>query len=492
MQGKAMTTPTSIVPTSPKVFISYSWSSLEHKLLVKTWAEQLIADGIEVILDVYDLKEGHDKYAFMEKMVTDPSVTHVLVICDQQYSEKANGKKGGVGTESQIISPEVYNKVAQSKFIPIVCQFDAQGEPFLPVFFKSRIWIDFSTPEAANKNWEQLVRVIYGKPEHEKPKIGKPPLYVTNSTATPTTNIQAKFNILKQVVLQEKPNLRIYRQDFLDACINYANGIKTREHLRDEVLGERVLEDARKLTSVRNHIIDWVLLESETKGKDFSAALFPFLERLIDVKARPAEITSWNKAWFEAQSVFVYETFLYIVASLIKTQSFEVLHEIFTTHYLLPLTLRHGDNSFDAFDIFYGHSDTLQAVLAPEGQRLHSPAAEFIQKHADRKDIPLRSIIEAELLSLIMSFLSPNPVFWFPQTFFYASYGAGEDFPFFMRATQHKHFAKLAIVTGVTDVGKLKETIRAAYEKFNSSGNGYRFHLNILEAMNLEKLDTLQ
>src|SRR5215510_6065595 len=96
---------------SPKVFISYSWSSPAHQQLVQDWAEQLVADGVDVVLDVYDLKEGHDKFAFMERMVTDKSVTHVLVICDQAYSEKADARKAGVGTESQIISKEVYEKV---------------------------------------------------------------------------------------------------------------------------------------------------------------------------------------------------------------------------------------------------------------------------------------------------------------------------------------------------------------------------------------------
>ena len=37
---------------------------------VKEWAECLIADGIEGILDIYDLNEGDDKFVFMEKMVT--------------------------------------------------------------------------------------------------------------------------------------------------------------------------------------------------------------------------------------------------------------------------------------------------------------------------------------------------------------------------------------------------------------------------------------
>src|ERR1039457_7064826 len=126
-------------PHLPKVFISYSWTSPGHQERVRQWAERLVQDGIDVVLDVYDLKEGHDKYSFMERMVTDPNVTHVLVVCDKAYSEKADAKKAGVGTESQIISREVYEKVEQSKLIPVVCEF-VDGEPTLPTFFKSRIW----------------------------------------------------------------------------------------------------------------------------------------------------------------------------------------------------------------------------------------------------------------------------------------------------------------------------------------------------------------
>ena len=107
----------------PKVFISYSWSSTHHQEMVKYWADRLIQDGVDVILDIYDLNEGDDKYAFMESMITDEEVTHVLVVCDTKYTEKANARAKGVGTESTIISSEVYSKVKQSKFIPILCEF---------------------------------------------------------------------------------------------------------------------------------------------------------------------------------------------------------------------------------------------------------------------------------------------------------------------------------------------------------------------------------
>ena len=58
-----------------------------------------MSDGVEVVLDVYDLEHGDDKFVFMERMVTDPGISHVLVFCDGEYSRKANERNSGVGVE---------------------------------------------------------------------------------------------------------------------------------------------------------------------------------------------------------------------------------------------------------------------------------------------------------------------------------------------------------------------------------------------------------
>ena len=91
----------------PKVFISYSWSS---DRLVLELAQRLISHGVDVVLDKWELKEGRDKYAFMERCVNDPDITKVLIICDRVYAQKANNRTGGVGDETVIISGEIYGK----------------------------------------------------------------------------------------------------------------------------------------------------------------------------------------------------------------------------------------------------------------------------------------------------------------------------------------------------------------------------------------------
>lgn len=476
---------------TPKAFISYSWTSPGHQARVLQWAEQLVADGIDVILDVYDLKEGHDKFAFMERMVTDSSVTHVLVICDKSYSEKADARKAGVGTESQIISKEVYEKVDQTKFIPIATELSETGDPFVPAFLKSRIWLDFSSHEAANANWERLVRLIFGKPLHQKPELGKPPVYISEDSASPASPAISKYNALRQAILQDKRGLSIYRRDFLDACMAYADGLRVREQPNLDSFGTKILNDCGKLKQVRNHLVDWVLLESEASSSDdFCQALLNVLERLRELKSRPSEINAWNDSWFEAHSVFVYETFLYIIAALLKTNSFGVLREIFTSHYLVPETQRSGDMDFESFVVFWGRSETLNSVLAPEGHRLYSPAAELIKRQADRDDIPFKAVMEAELLTLLMAFLTPDG-WWYPQTLHYASYG--REFPFFLRATQHKHFEKLAMITGISEAEELRKAAKEGHKRMvEERWLNSRFEQSCWSLMNIDKLDTIK
>lgn len=474
---------------TPKIFISYSWTSPGHQERIRQWAERLIQDGIDVVLDIYDLREGHDKYTFMEQMVTDPSITHVLIMCDKTYSEKADAKKAGVGTESQIISGEVYKKVVQSKFIPIACELSEDSEPYLPTFLRSRIWIDFSSLESVNANWERLVRLVYGKPALQKPERGQPPAYIKSDISSPSNPATGKFNTFKQALLENRKGLKIYRQEFLSACTSYADALRTRTIPNLESLGAKILEDCGKLKNIRNLIIDWVLLESDVSPTtEFCDSLLDYLENLRDLKSRPVEVNQWNDSWFEAHAMFVYETFLYIVAALLRTKSFELLRQIFTYHYIRPKHERYTNEKFDSFGCFYGYSDALQSVLAPKGRRLHSPAAELIKRQADREDIPFSSVMEGELLILLMTLISPEAR-WYPQTLHYCSH---HEFTFFERATQHKHFSKLSIITGIDDADRLREVAKSGYTRLGVD-KWYDFGLygSFWGLMNMDHLDSM-
>lgn len=118
--------------------------------------------------------------------------------------------------------------------------------------------------------------------------------------------------------------------------------------------------------------------------------------------------------------IFVYETFLYIVAALLRTRRFDDLYNIFTSHYIVPTSERYDGGRFERFDEFYGYSETLNSVLAIDGKRYLSAAAELIKRQASRADITFRDIMEAELLVLLMAFITPDTR-WYPQTLYYAA-----------------------------------------------------------------------
>jgi hypothetical protein len=67
------------------------------------------------------------------------------------------------------------------------------------------------------------------------------------------------------------------------------------------------------------------------------------------------------------------------------------------------------------------------------------------------------------------------------------------DYPFFLRATQHKGFKKLATVTGVDDADLLREQSKAGMVRLDvGKWHNFHFNRNFWDAMNMDKLDTLK
>ena len=65
---------------TPKVFISYSWTSEDYQNRVIEFATRLRQQhSVDVKLDVWDLKAGQDTYKFMEQCVTNPDIDRVLI-----------------------------------------------------------------------------------------------------------------------------------------------------------------------------------------------------------------------------------------------------------------------------------------------------------------------------------------------------------------------------------------------------------------------------
>lgn len=169
--------PTEIAETTQpiRVFISYSWDSQDHKDWVREFAEELATNGIDIILDQYDLRIGEDRFQFMETSVREADA--VLCVCTPAYVSKANGRAAGVGVETSLITPQFFERMKSAKqFIPVVRQSDGTTPP-TPDYLSALIFVDFRDDEGFRSQMEELLRHLHNRPKHRKPEIGGPPVF---------------------------------------------------------------------------------------------------------------------------------------------------------------------------------------------------------------------------------------------------------------------------------------------------------------------------
>jgi hypothetical protein len=153
--------------SAPKVFISYSHDSQQHKNWVLRLASELRTNGIDAKLDQWDLSPGQDIAAFMAGGIR--TADRVLLICTGPYVSKAEAGTGGVGYERLIVTAEVVESIDTNKFIPIV-RNNASARK-VPYFLGARMYIDFSDDAQYLAKLDELMLDI-----HQAPAVVRPPL----------------------------------------------------------------------------------------------------------------------------------------------------------------------------------------------------------------------------------------------------------------------------------------------------------------------------
>ena len=192
----------------PKVFVSYAWTNNDYIMKVTHFVYRLISDGVDVLFDQFEMSPGKSLNNYMESCVKDPSITNVLILLSPEYKEKADSRKGGIGTETQIISTEVYQDLNSDKFIPIL--FDRMGKDVtscVPIYLKDRYRLDLSDDANYENMYIALLRTIYKKPAFIKPAIGERPNWLDNKNDELNYDI-GKIAKIKEIVNNKNINLK--------------------------------------------------------------------------------------------------------------------------------------------------------------------------------------------------------------------------------------------------------------------------------------------
>lgn len=462
-----------------KVFISYSWSSPEHEDWVLLLAQRLVNDGIDVALDKWDLKEGHDKFHFMETMVKSNDINKVLIILDKKYSQKADSRTGGVGTETLIITPQIYQNTSQEKFVPIVAELDESGMPYLPTFLNGRIYIDLSSTEHYEINYEKLIRNILERPSLSKPKLGTPPKYLNENTpmSFKTTTIVRGFDA--QIDKYPDRINSIARDFFIEFHNNLTEFTNNDPSNLVIDLGKQILDKLNQYTPLRDDYIQFIDKLTKNSNQFDTDILIRFFENLPLLLAPSDEnVMSWSSNQYSHFKFIIYELFLYTVTVALKNENYNFLEDLFHSKYLVKDRYQRS-NEPESFTVFYHHYDVFDAYYKQlTGGNFVSVQAELIIKRMP-ESLVKSSIVQADLLCYYIGQLTDRT--WFPKTYVYkSSYENGFDF--FNRLISKKHFDKVKGVLGVENIEQLKQKLIKL--KDQDTERGYNYARNNIQNIN--------
>ncbi len=147
----------------PKVFISYSWDSLEHKNIVLNLAERLRIHGIDCNIDQFEVSPSEGWLNWMRNQVEESDF--VLLVCTEKYYRRYRGKEKlgqgkGVVWEGAIISQLIYDQQSNNKFIPVI--FEPQADNYIPYELRQGTWylLNRSNFNLEESGYEALYRHI--------------------------------------------------------------------------------------------------------------------------------------------------------------------------------------------------------------------------------------------------------------------------------------------------------------------------------------------
>lgn len=297
----------------PKVFISYAWTSDAYVNKVAAFASSLIDIGIEVLFDKFEMRPGNELNDFMEKSVKDTTVTHVLLLLNKTYKDKADNRVGGVGKETQILSEELYNNVNQTKIIPVVFEKGDNGEIYKPTYLGSTYFVDLADESKYDSEFKLLVKSIYGETIYRKPELGKTPAWVTEEiTFAPKISLQFASLKTQTNIDVNNQNFIQYLHDITKKILDYNLIIDNTSD--DNEFYKRYLEKYNGLLPIRDEFLE--LVKNSFYVKSPEKKISSFFEKTFN------SLKNLNSQHKELISILIHELFIYSVAFFLKTEKY--------------------------------------------------------------------------------------------------------------------------------------------------------------------------
>ncbi|GLW91300.1 toll/interleukin-1 receptor domain-containing protein [Actinokineospora globicatena] len=172
----------------PRVFVSYTHDSEEHKDAVLHLAHALSANGVSVCLDRWHL-ERQDWYTWAVREIE--SADFVVVVASARYRTVTDGygtptENLGLQCEAAILREKLQSErpLWTRKILPVLLPGRGIGD--IPLVFQPNSVNHYPIADYTTDGMEDLLRVIHGKPAYERPLPGTPPPLPPRTVTLPT------------------------------------------------------------------------------------------------------------------------------------------------------------------------------------------------------------------------------------------------------------------------------------------------------------------
>lgn len=401
----------------PKIFISYCWADSNFESKVLKFANRLREDGIEVILDKFNLKLGNDLNNFMEQCVNDPTINYVLLLLTPEYKIKADDRKGGAGIETQIISAEVYKDVDNEKFIPILFQKNGhKTEECIPTYLKGRLWLDLSEECDYEKQYVSLLQTLYGVDKYVPSPIGSKPAWVDggNDNSKKQHELIIKYMQLKNED-GEKSAIFDSFQILLEKFYGLSNEIKNDQIVFTDF--EKYYPLFRNIREPYLALIQKIKFNTLMPEKiyDFFTACFKYI-----FEART------NNLFNVLAEIFMHELFIETIAILIKYNNYVCIQYLtyrpyFKNSYYDNELVNFSDlfYSFNYYGVYEIDKFLGRKLYADKGEgNYYSGIAEYRMRNIPINFLNKENFIDADCLLTNIS-ISFKKDMWFAITYIY-------------------------------------------------------------------------
>ncbi len=369
-------------------------------------------------------------------------------------------RSGGVGAETQIITPGIYARQEQSKFVAVLPERSEDGSPFLPAYYGSRIYIDLSSAQQYDLGFEQLLRWVFDKPLHKKPGLGKPPAFLSQPSGE-SFGTSSRASRALSAIREARPNLGALVADYFSSLAASLDSFRIPPDAKD--VDEAVLASIERFLPLREECYQvFQALCGYAASAESWGWVHKLFETLIPYLDRPAGVVRWRDVEIDPFRFLVHELFLHAVAAFLRGGRLDAVEYLTDQYYYVPHAGESGGDSMVPFTVFRNHVPTLERRNQERKLNRLSLHADIIKDRARQSGASFEDLMQADfVLFLRASFANQQASGsrgWWPETLVFGE-RKFSPFELFARSQSKQFYARVLQMVGAGSPDRFREML---------------------------------